>query len=188
MTFQKDKIKAMMMESWAVSWPMTLIMLFIFLIGFCDVYIAGRFGKELQAAYGLAFQTYFVLNIISAALSVGAVSLISRLYASRKKSACREAIDSSLILAAGAGCIFAAAGFFLAPPVMRIFHVPEEVNLSAVNLLRIYTTGMIFHYLLLNTNGILRACGMIRKSLVTMSVVALTNIVLNFALSLKTPL
>lgn len=188
MTFEKEKIKALIRESWAVSWPMTMIMLFIFFIGFCDVYIAGRFGKDIQAAYGLSFQTYFILNIISAAISVGTVSIISRLFTSHKKNECREAIDSSLIVAAGAGSALAVIGFFLAPFVMRIFHVPQEIEDTASVLMRIYSVGLIFHYLLLNSNGILRACGMIRKSLVTMAVVAALNVGLNFVLSLKTPL
>ena len=45
----KDKgINVIVRESWAMSWPMILIMFFEFLIGITDVYIAGRFGKEVQ--------------------------------------------------------------------------------------------------------------------------------------------
>ena len=62
---KNKKIKTIVQESWSVSWAMSLIMFFIFLIGLADVYIAGRFGKEVQAAYGLSFQIYFIFLIIS---------------------------------------------------------------------------------------------------------------------------
>jgi hypothetical protein len=39
---------------------MTLIMFFEFLIGLTDVYIAGKVGKEIQAAYGFVIQLYFI--------------------------------------------------------------------------------------------------------------------------------
>ena len=35
---------AMVRHSWAVSWPMILIMLFEFFIGLADVFVAGRIG------------------------------------------------------------------------------------------------------------------------------------------------
>lgn len=188
MTFDTKKIRGVIRESWALSWPMTLIMFFVFFIGFCDVYVAGRFGKEIQAAYGLAFQTYFILNIISAAISVGAVAIVSRLFTSNKKDDCREAVDSSLVVAGLAGVVMSAIGFLGAPLFMKIFHVPEAIKENAVVLLRIYSGGLFFHYLLLNTNGVLRACNLIRKSLVSMAVVACLNIVLNVFLAFKTPL
>ncbi len=75
-------IKSIIAETWAVSWPMTIIMFFEFLIGITDVYIAGRFGKEVQAGYGLAFQLYFIFIIAGMALTVGTASVISRLFTS----------------------------------------------------------------------------------------------------------
>jgi hypothetical protein len=41
---------------------MTLIMVFEFLIGITDIYVAGKVGKESQAAYGFVIQLYFALS------------------------------------------------------------------------------------------------------------------------------
>ncbi|HCW92455.1 MAG TPA: MATE family efflux transporter, partial [Flexistipes sinusarabici] len=36
-------------QSWSISWPMILIMVFMFFISLTDVFIAGRISKDVQA-------------------------------------------------------------------------------------------------------------------------------------------
>ena len=60
---RNKNIKSLILRSWSISWPMTCIMFFVFLIGLSDVYVAGRISKEAQAAYGLASQLYFIRKI-----------------------------------------------------------------------------------------------------------------------------
>lgn len=102
----KINLKSFIRESWSVSWPMTLIMLCVFLIGLADVYIAGKLGKEVQASYGIAAQLYFIFSIIASGLSIGSVSVASRLFTSGKKEELVLAIKSSIILAVIGGVIF----------------------------------------------------------------------------------
>ncbi|MFH1996920.1 MAG: MATE family efflux transporter [Candidatus Omnitrophota bacterium] len=185
---QNGNMKKIVAESWSVSWAMTLIMFFIFLIGIADVYIAGRFGKEVQAAYGMSFQLYFVFLVIAMALSVGAVSVISRTFAGHDKRELRVAISSSLTMILAAGLVFSAIGVLLTGSIIRALRAPEEIKSFAVTFVGIYSTGIIFHYIMMNTNAILRACNMVRKSLLTMAMVCCLNIGLNFYLSFYTPL
>ncbi len=183
-----SNFRSILADSWAVSWPMTLIMLLIFIIGICDVYIAGRFGKEIQAAYGLAFQIYFIFGVIASALTVGAVSVIAQLFTSGKKEACRSAIDSSIIMAALTGCACVVVALVSGRFIINIFNAPDSLKEGAGTLISIYAMGLPFNYLLMNSNGVLRACGMIRKSLGTMVFVCVANVVLIFILALHTPL
>jgi len=185
---KNKNIKTIIAECWAVSWPMMFIMLFVLLIGLADVFIAGRFGKEIQAAYGLAFQIYFVFLILAMALSVGAVSVISRLFTSQNHGVVREAISSSLITAIAVGTIFGILGIVFSGPIIMILRVPESIKSFAVTFISLYSVGIIFHYIMMNTNAILRACKMIRASLWTMLIVCILNIGLNFYLSFHTPL
>ncbi len=177
-----------MAESWAISWPMTLIMFLTFVIGICDVYIAGRFGKEVQAAYGLAFQVYFIFGIVAAALTVGAGSVVARLFTSGEQEECRSAIYSSMVVTGLAGCAAAGGAFALSPGIIALFNAPAALKESAVMLMRLYAVGLPLNYLLINSNGILRACGMIRKSLWSMAFVCAANVVLIFILALQSPL
>jgi len=101
----KSDIKTFLRESWSISWPMTLIMFFEFMTGLVDVYIAGKVGKEIQAAYGFIIQLYFVFIIVGNALTVGSVSIISRLFTAGNKDDLTEAIYSTLSITIIAGFI-----------------------------------------------------------------------------------
>jgi len=185
---KKERVRALFRQSWSMSWPMTLIMFFLFLIGLTDVYVAGRISKEIQASYGLASQIYFILCIIVFALTVGAVSLVSRLYTSDKKEEFIAAVDSSIAVSLAAGIVFTAIGLLFSQEIIQILAVPIVLKGYAVALLRIYSAGLVFSYFLITSNGVLRASGMIRSSLITMAAVCVLNALLNFFLAFHTPL
>lgn len=186
--FREERIRKLFRQSWAMSWPMTLVMFFIFLIGLADIYVAGRISKEIQAAYGLASQIYFILSIIVFALTVGSVSLVSRLYSSGKKEDFVTAVDSSLTVALACGAIFTIIGFVFSGSIINALSVPNILKGYAVQLLQIYSIGLIFSYFLISSNGILRASGLVHRSLITMAIVCVINAVLNFVLAFQTPM
>jgi MATE family multidrug resistance protein len=171
-----------------VSWPLTLVMLFEFLIGLTDVYIAGRVGKEIQAAYGFVIQLYFVFIVIANALTVGTVSVVSRLYASGDKNELVKSIFSSLVGAAGAGAFLAAGGFLFSPHIIHVLNIPQQLKQYGIPLMRIYAAGLLFHYLLINSNGLLRSSDRVKDSLKTQALVCALNVGLNFFLVFHTPL
>ncbi len=177
-----------MRHGWGVAWPMTLIMLFEFAIAFTDVFIAGRIGKEVQAGYGLVTQIYFIFTILGNAFTAGTVAVVSRLAADKDSHDYRRALATALAGTLGAGLALGLAGILLSPFIIRLLDVPAEIKPTASPLVVIYAAGLIFHYVLINTNGLLRASGRVRESLATMAVVCLVNIGLNILLSFHTPL
>lgn len=185
---KEERVRALLRQSWSMSWPMTLIMFFLFIIGLTDVYVAGRISKEIQASYGLAAQIYFILSIIVFALTVGAVSLVSRLYTSDKKEEFIAAVDSSIAVCLAAGIVFTVIGVLFSREIIQVLAVPAALKGYAAALLRIYSAGLVFSYFLITSNGILRASGMIRSSLITMAAVCVLNALLNFFLVFHTPL
>lgn len=181
-------VRAYLSRSWSVSWPMTLIMFFEFLIGLTDVYIAGRVSKEVQAAYGFVIQLYFIFIVIANALTVGTVSVVSRLFTSRDKAELTETVFSSVVTATITGVVLASAGILLGPEIIKILNIPEELKPLAISFIRIYAAGLLFHYVLINCNGILRSCNMVKQSLRTMALVCVVNITLNFFFVFHTPI
>jgi putative MATE family efflux protein len=163
-------------------------MVFEFLIGLTDVYIAGKVSKEIQAAYGFVIQLYFILIVIANALTVGTVSVVSRLYTSGDKTELRDSIFSSLVGAAGAGIFLAGAGFLFSPQIIRVLNIPEQLKPYCIPFIKIYAMGLLFHYLLINCNGILRSCARVKDSLKTQALVCVLNIGLNFFLVFHTAL
>lgn len=185
---RREDVRGYLGTSWSLGWPMVIIMLFSFVITLTDVFVAGRIGKEVQAAYGLVLQFYFLLSIVVTALNVGAVSVISRLFTSDKRDEFTVAVSSALVAALLVGIVIGAAGIAGAPSVLGMLAMPAEVKAYAIPLLRIYTIGLFFHSILITTNSVLRATDRIRKSLNTMGVACVLNVALNFILVFETPL
>jgi putative MATE family efflux protein len=183
-----DTISCFVSRSWQLAWPMTLIMFFEFLIGLTDVYVAGRVGKDIQAAYGFVVQFYFMFIVIANALTVGTVSVVSRLFTSGNRSDLASAVWSSLVSAAVAGLVVAGCGIALTPPVIRMLNIPGELKPATEALVRIYSAGLLFEYIVINSNGILRSCNMIGVSLRTMAITCACNIGLIILLVFFTPL
>ncbi len=63
---------------WKNAWPMLLIMVFNFLVGLTDVYVAGMISSQVQGAIGFIAQLYFLLVILANAIGIGTVSLVSQ--------------------------------------------------------------------------------------------------------------
>ena len=75
---------------------MLLIMLFNFIVGFTDIYVAGLLGSEVQAAVGFIEQLYFLLVILANAISTGSVAIVSRAAGAGDMAKARDASRQSL--------------------------------------------------------------------------------------------
>lgn len=191
MKISKERLKELIRESWAVSWPMTIIMFFEFLMGLADVYVAGRISKEIQAAYGVAFQIYFICLIPAMALTAGTVSIVSRLFTSpddSNKKRLGESIFSTLITALIMGAAVSIVAILLRNVIVAALKVPQVIKYDTSLLAGIYSFGFIFDYFLITSNGVLRSCGKVRVSLQNYAIMCVMNIILNFFLAFKTPL
>lgn len=185
---RKEEVRGYISHSWKLSWPMILIMSFEFLIGLTDVFVAGRVNKEIQAAYGFVIQSYFIFIVVANALTVGAVSVVSRMFSAHDREALGSAVSSSVAASAAAGFVIGLSGFFCAPAIIRFVNIPPQLTGYVIPMVQIYAGGVVFHYMLINSNGIMRSCNMILRSLKTMALVCTVNIALNFILVFETPL
>jgi multidrug resistance protein, MATE family len=167
---------------------MTLIMFFEFIIGLTDVFVAGRVGKDVQAAYGFVIQIYFIFIVIANALTVGTVSVVSRLFSANDREELGTAVFSSLSAAAVTGAVLAVTGATVAPFLIGVLNIPAQVKPFCIPLVQIYSAGLFFQYLVITCNGVLRSCNMIKDSLKTMTVVCLFNVGLNLLFVFRTPL
>ncbi len=186
--FRQEDFRFYLSKSWSVCWPMALIMVFEFLIGLTDVYIAGILGKEVQAAYGFAIQLYYIFIVVANALTVGTVAVVSRLVGFAGRESLREAVSSSLAVAGLCGAVLALAGALFPGEIIGFLRMPDSLRPFGISLFRIYALGLFFHYILINTNGILRSSKRVKTSLYTMALACVLNVGLNFLLVFHTSL
>ena len=146
-----------------MSWPMLLIMLFNFIVGFTDIYVAGLIGSKIQAAVGFIEQLYFLLIIFANAIGTGSVAIVSRAVGSRNMEDAREASRQSLGFGLVIAIFFTLAGLLATRPIVTVAGFPDEIFQIAVTFLRIFSVSLGFNYFLIISTAVLRAD---RKSVV----------------------
>ncbi len=167
---------------WQISWPILLMMVFYFFVGFTDIYVAGLISPQVQAAMGFIGQLYFLIIIVANAISIGTLVLVSRAVGSRDflkaVGAAKQSLLFSVIVAAG----LSAAGLFFRREIVAIAGFPPEIREMAENFLKVFALSLAPNYILIIANAVFRASGEVKKPLVTMFVVSGINIIGDFVL------
>lgn len=172
---------------WQLSWPMLLIMIFNFLVGLTDIYVAGLISPQIQAAIGFIGHLYFLLVIVANAAGIGTVALISRSTGRKDFSETLKSAEQSLLLAAAIALLLSIAVLALSSQIVAAVGVPLKIRDIAETFLRIYAFSLGPNYLLIVSNAVFRAGGEIRKPLVTMFVVCFFNVLGDFGLVMGIP-
>lgn len=165
-----------------MSWPMLLIMLFNFMVGFTDIYVAGLLGSQVQAAVGFIEQLYFLLILLANAIGIGSVAIISRAVGSGNMEEVRQGARQSLGFGLVIAIFLTLAGLLATRLIVTVAGFPDEIFQIAVTFLRIFSISLGFNYFLIISTAVLRALGTPQKPLVSMGLYAALNILLDFLL------
>ncbi len=171
-------ISPFLKTSWKMSWPIMVMMVFEFIMSMTDIYIAGQFGEKVKAATGLSTQVYNFFIMTGHVLSVGAVSVLSRLFTANDKKKFQSAVFTSVVSTFLFGVVIFFIGFIFSSKIATLLNAPEEVKGYASSLIKIYFIGIIFHITLINMNAVLRSCKKIKITMFVMIFAALLNIIL----------
>jgi len=165
--FQEKEIRDFISESWAVSAPMTLIMVFDFLIGIADIYVAGKIGKEIQphtASWACLFRFHHHRQ-----RPYDGNRLRHSRFQLRRQRRTRQGHILYDHRRYGGGFLFGNARSNSHPSGDKTWSISGKPQTAGDTLARSMPGGSSFIYILLNTNGILRSCKKVRLSLGTMA-------------------
>ncbi|MHB8772330.1 MAG: MATE family efflux transporter [Syntrophales bacterium] len=167
---------------WQLSWPMLLIMIFDFFVGFADVYVAGFISPQVQAAVGFVSLLYFFVIIIANAISTGTVALVSRAIGGGDFGRALEVARQSLLFGCLVAVLVSLIGLLFPRQIIAVAGFPPEIREIAETFLRIFAIALGANYLLLISNALFRASGDVKKPLVTMFFVMTVNVAGDFIL------
>jgi multidrug resistance protein, MATE family len=167
---------------WQLSWPMLLIMVFDFFVGFADVYVAGFISPQVQAAVGFVSLLYFFVIIIANAISTGTVALVSRAIGGGDFGRALEVARQSLLFGCLVAVLVSLFGLVFYRQIIAAAGFPPEIREIAETFLRIFAIALGANYLLLISNALFRASGDVKKPLVTMFFVMAVSVVGDFIL------
>lgn len=171
-------------EIWRLTWPQLLMMLVHFFIGFIDVLVAGRIGKEVQASLGMITQCLMFMLIIGMAVANGGVAAISQsLGACRTRRATRY-VGLAILLGLIGGASIMLLGFVLHKPFIALLHVPPPIEPVTEYFLSVYLLVLPGYYLLVVSNAIFRAYKWVQLPLFSAVLVTSVNAFLDFGLGL----
>lgn len=145
-----------------------------------DTAVVGRFeSSQALAAVGTNAETVALAVALSSGLASGANVVIARCAGKKKNNAIPGVVMISLIIAAIAGLVGAAAGVIMSEPLLNIIKTPENIMCEAVRYLRIYMGGYIFLAVYDFSSAVLRAIGNSRYPFIVLMICGGVNVVLN---------
>ncbi|MBR3165103.1 MAG: MATE family efflux transporter [Lachnospiraceae bacterium] len=148
-----------------------------------DIAVVGKFvGKEAMAAVGSNGALVNLIVNMFIGISIGANVVIASEIGRGHKEAIRKAVHTSIVLAFICGIILLFLGQVLAPAILSLMSVPEEVFPLAVRYLRIYFIGMPAIVLFNYESAILRSVGDTTTPLKALAIAGVINVALNIFL------
>jgi putative MATE family efflux protein len=152
---------------WHISWPLVLNMGTIGFASFADIYVAGRLSSEIQAAVGIDGQIWYLIMLLSIALSAATTALVSRFWGAGDHAQAIAAARYSLIFALLFGVVATAVGFIGAKPLLQVLGIQKDVADLTWEYLRVELFAQVPWNLVWVCNAISRARGNTRVPLFT---------------------
>lgn len=169
---------------WHMSWPMLIQMLVIALASFVDIKVAGELGSETQAALGICNQIWFLMLLLTVALSSGTMALISRFWGARDYKQAVEAGRQSLIFCILFGIGSTLAGFAAAKPLLAMAGANANVQSLGWQYLSIDLLSQLPFTIVWTAHSMFRAMGNSRVPLVNWLFMTVVIISLDYFLCL----
>lgn len=169
---------------WNLAWPQVVMMFFHFLIGFVDVWVAGRIGRETQACMGVMSQAMFFFMVVAIALANGSVAAISQSSGAGLPRRIKRFVGLSIGLGTLTGIMILIFGLWFDERFLSLLQIPPELMPIAEYLLQVSLYIMPAYYLFTVSNAFFRAQKIVTLPLYSMILVTGVNTVLDLGLGL----
>jgi len=160
---------------WNIAWPQVVMMFFHFLIGFVDVWVAGRISREAQACVGVMSQAMFFFMVVAIALANGSVAAISQSSGAGLPRRIKRFVGLSVGLGFVTGLIILALGLWFSDQFLSLLQMPTELMPIAEYLLQVSLYILPAYYLFTISNAFFRAQKIVTLPLYSMILVTGVN-------------
>lgn len=169
---------------WNLAWPQVVMMFFHFLIGFVDVWVAGRISREAQACMGVMSQAMFFFMVVAIALANGSVAAISQSSGAGLPRRIKRFVGLSVGLGTLTGVVILILGLLFDEHFLSLLQIPAELMPIAEYLLQVSLYILPAYYLFTISNAFFRAQKIVTLPLYSMILVTGVNTVLDLGLGL----
>lgn len=154
-----------------------------------DSMVVGNFvSKNALAAVSVCATLSRLIVGFFTGMSVGGSVVTARAFGSGDKERLSRTIRTTLAFSVVLGAVLSVLGALVAPLLMKLSSVPEDVCPDALTYLRIYLAGSLFSVIYNIGAGILRAVGDTQQPFRILLISCCSNIVLDLLLVVVIPL
>lgn len=145
-----------------------------------DVAVIGQYaGKNAMAAVGSNSPVIGLLVNAFVGIALGANVVISRFTGQKNGDGVRKAVHTSVVFAILSGLFLTMIGELIAPFLLRLLSVPDDVFPLSLLYLRVYLLGLPVIFLYNFESAIFRSQGDTRTPLICLVVSGVINVALN---------
>ncbi len=169
---------------WRLTWPQMLMMLCQFLVGFTDVWVAGRIGSGVQAAFGFVTQCLFFLMVVGMAIGAAGVTTVSQSLGAGRPLRARRYAGLVIFSATGLSFVLMILGFVLQKPLFTALQIPPDIREMFARFWNIYLLALPANYFFAVTASLFRAHKLVKVPLITGALTCVVNGFGDFGLGL----
>jgi len=136
--------RASHLDIWRLSWPVTLSLAVVGVVGLLDIAMLGRLGSSAMAAAGYTTQFHFLSQSVLFAVGAACVALMSRAIGSGDTLRARHALAASLVVSAVAAVAIVAAVLGPGKLWLSLLGAPPEVATLTLPYLQLVIGSTVF--------------------------------------------
>ncbi|MBR2281066.1 MAG: MATE family efflux transporter [Spirochaetales bacterium] len=145
-----------------------------------DSVVLGNFaGDSALAAVSVCSTLTNLLVGFCNGMSVGSTVVVAKAFGAGDKRKLDESIRYTYTFGVILGALFSVIGILIAPLLLRVVNVNDDIYSHALAYLRIYISGMVFTVVYNNSAGILRGLGDMHTPFIILLVSCSLNILLD---------
>ncbi len=142
-----------------------------------DTFWVGRLGSDAVAAVSISFPIIFLIISLGSGLAMAGTILVSQFKGEENKKAVDHITAQTLILVLNISIVLAIIGYFLSPHIVAMMHAEKEVYDGAVSYLKISFIGMVFVFMYMVFQSLMRGVGDVKTPMYIVMGTVLLNLI-----------
>jgi putative MATE family efflux protein len=143
-----------------------------------DAFWVGRLGADAVAAISVSFPVTFLVIALGSGLAMAGATLSAQYMGAGRQDMVNHVAAQTMLMVVITSALFGAAGYALAPFLLRLLGVAPAVYEGALGFLRVSFVGILFVFTYAMFQALMRGVGQTRIPLIIVG----CTVLLNFAL------
>lgn len=144
-----------------------------------DTFWVGRLGTVAVAAVSISFPVIFLIISMGGGLAMAGTILVAQYKGKNDQKAINHITAQTFLMVVTTACILALFGYYITPLLMRLMGAETNVYIDAVRYMKISFIGMIFIFVYMVFQSLMRGVGDVKTPVYIVIGTVLLNLILD---------